>query len=167
MTKALSIAVCFALCLWAKPGSCGGIRDRLVGTWRLLSYVGQGADGRETNDYGPTPLGRLMYDKAGRMSVHLTNPRRTPFASGDLFRPTPEELKNAFDGYFGYFGTFTVDEKAGMVTHHVEGASYPNYVGTDQRRFFTLEGDRLSLRTPPELVGGTDITYVVAWKREP
>ena len=39
------------------------------------------------------------------------------------------------------------------MTFHIEGAAYPNYVGTDQRRFFKIEGDRLTLRTPPERAG--------------
>ena len=52
-------------------------------------------------------------------------------------------------GFLAYFGTYTVDEKAGVVVHHVEGASFPNWIGTDQRREFTLSGRRLTLRTPP------------------
>ena len=132
-----------------------------------MSFAGQGADSRETHEYGPNPQGRLMYDKGGRMSVHLADPHRRPFVSGDPFRGAPEELKGAFEGYFGYFGTYTVDEEAGVVTHHVEGASYPNFVGTDQRRLFRLQGSRLVLRTPPGLAGGADITYVATWEREP
>jgi hypothetical protein len=142
------------------------LSDRLVGTWRLVSYTGQGADGRATNEYGANPRGRLIYDKGGRMSVHLADPRRKPFVSGDPLRAAPDEMKDAFAGYFGYFGTYTVDEKAGVVTHHVEEASYPNFAGTNQRRFFTLQGRRLILRTPPVLAGGTEITYVAIWERE-
>jgi hypothetical protein len=107
-----------------------------------------------------------MFDDGGRMSIHLLNPARRLFASGDFLRPTPEELKEAFDGYFGYFGTYTVEESAGVVTFHVEGAAYPNYMGTDHRRFFVLNGNRLTLRTPPERAGGADVTYVIVWERE-
>lgn len=101
------------------------------------------------------------------MSVHIMHSDRTPFKSGDPFHSSPEELKDAFDRYFGYFGTYTVDENVGTVTHHVEGASYPNYVGTDQRRSFTWQGNRLVLSTPPERAGGADVTYVAIWEREP
>jgi hypothetical protein len=94
-------------------------------------------------------------------------PDRKEFVSGDFLRPTPEELREAFDGYFGYYGRYTVDEKAGVVTHHVDGAAYPNYIGTDQRRFFKLETNRLTLGTPPERAGGTDVTYSIVWEREP
>jgi len=58
-----------------------------------------------------------------------------------------------------------VDESAGTVTHHVEGASNPNYAGTDQRRFFTWQGYRLALSTPPG--EGTGVTYIATWERQP
>jgi hypothetical protein len=143
------------------------VSDRFVGTWRLVSFVGHRADGGEATDFGRSPRGCLMYTKGGRMSVHITHSDRTPFKSGDPFRASLEELKEAFDRYFGYFGTYTVDESAGTVTHHVEGASYPNYVGKDQRRSFTWQGNRLVLSTPPERAGGADATYVATWEREP
>jgi len=109
---------------------------------------------------------RVMFDDGGRMSIHLMNPERSQFASGDFLRPTAEERREAFNGYFGYFGAYSVDETADVVSFHVEGAAYPNYIGTDQKRFFSLEGNRLTLRTPPERAGGADITYVIVWERE-
>ena len=100
------------------------------------------------------------------MSVHLVDPARRRFASGDSLRPSPEELKEAFVGYFGYFGPHTVEEGAEVATFHVEGTAYPNYIGTDQRRFVTLDGNRLTLRTPADRAGGADITYDIVWERE-
>jgi hypothetical protein len=107
-----------------------------------------------------------MYDAAGRMSGHLADPRRTAFASNDFLRGTPEEVRQAFEGYFGYFGSYRVNVAAGTVTHHVEGASFPNYAGTDQKRFFTFSADRLNLTTPPTVRGGGRFTYLVVWERE-
>jgi Lipocalin-like domain len=119
----------------------------LVGTWRLVSFVARGADGRETATYGSDPRGLLIYDKGCRMSVQI--------ARGDL------------EEYFGYFGRYTVDEGAGTVTHHIEGASHPNFVGTDQRRLFTWQNECLVLSTPPsEPIGGSDVTYVATWQRQ-
>jgi Lipocalin-like domain len=148
--------------------SVATLSDRFVGTWRLVSFVGRGADGRETSTYGSKPHGVLIYDKGGRMSVQIARSDRRPFTSGDPFRASPEELKDAFEGYFGYFGRYTVHEKSGTVTHHIEGCSYPNFVGTDQLRLFTWQNDCLVLSTPPEGMGGSDVTYLVAtWERQP
>jgi len=149
-------------------GAKGGqLSDRFVGTWRLVSFVSHGVDGHETSRYGPKPAGVLIYDKGGRMSVQIARSNRTPFTSDDPSLASPEELKDAFDGYFGYFGRYTVDERAGTVTHHVEGASFPNFAGTAQRRHFTWQGDRLVLSAPPERMGGSEVTYVATWERQP
>ncbi|HZF15024.1 MAG TPA: lipocalin-like domain-containing protein [Steroidobacteraceae bacterium] len=166
MSKLPGWTLVVALVLVMTAAEPADIGTRLVGCWRLVSYEGKSADGRITLDYGPTPHGRLMYDASGHMSVHLLTPDRKKFASGDFLRPTPEELREAFDGYFGYYGRYTVDEKAGIVTHHVEGAAYPNYIGTGQRRLFKLEGDRLILKTPPERAAGNDVIYSIVWQRE-
>ena len=54
--------------------------------------------------------------------------------------------QRAILGYDSYFGRYTVDEKAGTVTHHVEGSLFPEDLGSDWLRPFTLEADRLTLR---------------------
>lgn len=106
-----------------------------------------------------------MYDEDGRMSVHIARADVRPFASSDLASVGREALQDAFDGYFGYFGTYTVDESAGIVTHHVEGASHPDFTGTDQRRRFMLQSDRLVLTTAREPAAGPGVTYVATWER--
>lgn len=158
LTAVISISAC--------SQAFGDTSRVLVGSWRLISSEGHSTDGRIVYDQGKEPAGRVMFDASGRLSLHLTNPYRGNFASGDFLRPTPEECVEAFRGYFGYFGTYTVEEDAELVTFHIEGAAYPNYVGTDQRRYFKIKGDRLILRTPPERAGGEDITYYVTWERE-
>ena len=130
--------------------------DRFIGTWRLVSFVSRGADGRETEDFGSAPRGYLTYDEGGRMSVQI--------ARGDASGTAGPEDPGDSPAYFGYFGTYSVDEKAGTVTHRVEGASEPNLVGTEQRRFFTWQGNGLVLGTRRE-PGGTDVTYVATWER--
>jgi hypothetical protein len=42
-----------------------------------------------------------------------------------------------------YWGTYTIDAAAGVVIHHVQSGISGGYAGTDQRRPFRLEGDRL------------------------
>ncbi len=166
MMGTLLIALLGALSVTTQAVEEGTLAERFVGSWRLISAEGHSTDGTVTQEWGQEPLGRLMFDDGGRMSIHLVNPNRRRFASGDFLSPTSEELKEAWDGYFGYFGTYAVDESAGVVTFHVDGAAYPNYIGTAQRRFFILDGNRLTLRTPPERAGGADITYVIVWERE-
>ena len=126
---------------------------QLVGTWRLVSFVARDPDGGESDTYGAEPRGVLMYDLGGRMSVHIA-------------RASRDALADALEGYFGYFGRYSVDASAGIVTHHVEGASHPDFAGTDQRRLFTLQDERLVLSTAPDQSDGPAITYVATWQRQ-
>lgn len=137
----------------------------LAGTWRLVSFESRDEAGTATHQMGPDAIGQLMYDAAGNMSVHLMQPERTRFASGDRLEGTDKEVRMAFEGYHAYFGRYSVDTDAHTVTHRVMGSSFPNLVGSAQVRVFALEGDRLTLSTPPIRAGGRSITSVLVWER--
>ena len=59
--------------------------------------------------------------------------------------------------HFSYYGTYTLDESAQTVTHHVEGSSSPNMVGTDQVRAFVFEGNDQITLSPP---GGAKLVWL-------
>jgi hypothetical protein len=46
-------------------------------------------------------------------------------------------------GYVAYWGTYKVDEAAGVLIQHIESDVSNGYAGTEQRRPFHLVGDRL------------------------
>ena len=73
------------------------------------------------------------------MALHQMNPNaELPDVSG---LPPSLALARFAASFFAYYGTYTVDELAGTVTHHLEGAMHPTYVGTDQVRQFKFVGD--------------------------
>jgi lipocalin-like protein len=45
--------------------------------------------------------------------------------------------------YCGYFGTYTVNYERGIWVTHVLGGNIPAYLGTDQPRTFTINGNTL------------------------
>ena len=140
-------------------------RSALVGVWRLVALESRTTSGEIRHPLGRAARGQLMYDSAGRMSAQLMDPDRPTFASGDLTRGSDAELRAAVAGYIAYYGTYTVDLSRGVVTHHVQGALFPNWVGGDQVRYFRLDGDRLTITTPPIRIGGEDSTTVLVWER--
>ena len=140
-------------------------KEQFVGTWKLVSSEFRRSDGEVTYPMGRNASGMLMYDASGHMSVQIIRPDRPTFASGDQLKGTLEEIKSAFEGCVAYFGTYEVNEEKGSVTHHVEGSSFPNWVGTDQRRFFEFYGNRLTLSTPPAPFGGEHVTALLVWER--
>lgn len=121
------------------------VRQRLIGCWRLISYRMQSASGDSSYPLGEDPLGQLAYDACGRMSAHLMRRDPAPFADKNLFAAQAAEKSRAWSGYMGYWGTFTVDEAAQTVNHLVEGAWFPNMVGTIQVRGYSFDGDLLTL----------------------
>ncbi len=127
----------------------------LFGTWWLVSYEARDAQ----------VSGQLIYDSAGSMSAHVMRNDRPLFATKDPARGTDVEVRAAFEGYVSYFGTYTIDPQTQTVTHHVRGASFPNWIGNDQLRYYRFDRTRLLLSTPPLLFGGQSFEYVLVWER--
>ena len=127
---------------------------KFIGTWKLVSTEVRRSDGQLIYPYGRDAVGIIMYDANGHMSAQIMRPDRPAFASGDLHDGTPVEMKSAFEGFIAYYGVYEVNQKEGTVTHHVEGSSFPNWVCSAQRRFFEFSGNRLTISTPPILMGG-------------
>ena len=137
-------------------------REQFIGTWKLVSSEYRFADGERLKLYD---TGILMYDAQGNMSVQLMQHNRPAFAKSDRLSGTLEEIKTAFQGYQAYYGTYTIDEKQRTVTHHLQGSLLPNWVGVDQVRYFDLEGDRLTLRTPTLPLRDRDAVGYLVWQR--
>jgi len=121
------------------------IVDQFIGAWTLLDWTATATDGSVTHPYGEQPAGRIMYQPEGTMSAHLMRRDRTRFASEDRHRSTPEEREAAYREYMAYYGTFTVQESRGTVTHRVEGSTFSNWIGTDLVRSYEFAEDRLTL----------------------
>jgi hypothetical protein len=126
------------------------IRDRIVGTWRLVSTEETMQDGttRPFSAFGPHAKGFLMYQRDGYMCAVLTNPdfhKAADRAATTPARPTPEEELAAAHGSFSYCGRYEIDAKQQQIVHLPEVASQPGYVGSQQIRPYRFEGDQLIL----------------------
>jgi hypothetical protein len=149
----------------ATPSS-SDIKNKFIGTWQLVKAEALRPNGDAIPyRYGAGSIGYIMYDATGHMAVQLMQPNRPKFASGDLDKGAPEEIKAAFDGYGAYFGTYEIHEAEGFVIHRVEGSLFPNNVGTEQKRFFEFSGDHLILKPPPRQAGGEHISPRITWRR--
>ncbi len=116
--------------------------------------------------YGKNPIGRLYYDEAGNMSVHIMKAGRPNFASASKFRGTLPEMRTAYEGYEAYFSTYTVDKEKGIITHHLIGGLFPNWTGSDQPRYYKFDETRLILSTAPIGMDTTNKTIVtLVWER--
>lgn len=141
--------------------------ERFVGSWLLQSFVFRYDDGEVVKAMGDHPLGILMYDGQGNMSVHLSVRERKPFADTTQDTGTFEEESEAYRTYRAYFGSYTVDETARTVTHHVAQSTIPHRAGIDLVRRYTFsEGGRLlQLETEPQDYKGRTRFAQLIWKR--
>jgi hypothetical protein len=138
--------------------------QRLVGAWQLVSRTVQ-ANGKTLADpvLGEKPLGRLYYDVSGGVMLQMMRQGRkaaigTPTNQRDAANP------RAVLGYDAYFGTYTVDERASTITHHIEASLFPEDLGQDWTRPYTLDGDTLTLRFTSPAQGG-DVTRTLLFRR--
>ena len=91
----------------------------LVGTWRLVRYTDTPEDGHRSV--------QIMH-----------NP---PNPKDAVVDPDPDAC---IPGWFcAYFGTYTVDVNGRSWVAQVLGGNILAYIGTAQKRAFTVEGDRL------------------------
>lgn len=143
------------------------LRERLIGTWKLVSYVEKPVDGSEPmNPLGEEPQGIIMYTPDGYMSAQLMRPDRPSFASGDWFRGTTEEITEEATGYIAYSGPFHTDEEKQTLAHSMFVSLFPNWEDQTQPRAVEIEGDTLKLGTvKPIRSGGKETMSYLTWKR--
>ena len=141
-------------------GAIGDDKDKLVGTWTLerIEILNEDGNWEEWNGQisnsfaermGGNPFGLIMYDEAGNMSVNIMRRSRPEFESDDVVNIDADKIKPAYTGYSAYFGTYEVRESEGIVLHRRTGNLIPNYVGSEVKRAYSFEGDRLMLSATP------------------
>jgi len=138
--------------------------DAFVGTWLLVDFELRDPDGNVIYPFGKEGIGIAMIDENGYVSSHIMTPDRSQFSSDP---PPAEEAQAAYSSYFAYYGKAEINEEEGTCVTHVIGSLNPDWIGTDQVRYYELSGDRLIFRTPPMQVGGVKFTGTLSWEKAP
>ena len=98
MKALLSIPIVAALtCGTLSAGAAEPLKQQLVGTWSVISFVNKNErTGKTTEVFGPDPKGYFMFDAADHFSINLMRPGRPKFARRDF--PTAGESKTTLEG---------------------------------------------------------------------
>jgi hypothetical protein len=131
------------------------LRKPFIGSWKLVSITGGTGPAAATRG---KPTGIIIYDAHGNMAAQIQPDRKRPTYTGT---PTVEQLAERARGYTAYFGTYTIDEKAGTVTHQRQGQLDSGDVNFVRKFEFTDGGNRIVL-TP---VGGQNPPIQLTWER--
>jgi Lipocalin-like domain len=141
-----------ALAALASSGAAAQSAKDLVGTWTLVS----------ADAFGSNPKGYVMFDANGRVSAVLMRSDLPKYASNNRSQGTAEENKATVQGMIAWFGTYSVSGTDLIL--HIEGSSFPNWNGSNQKRTnLSVSGDELKWTQPTPSQGGPPV--VVVWKR--
>jgi hypothetical protein len=139
------------------------LHQALVGTWRLTAASAISDDGAiDESPFGTGPVGLLVYSADATVTALTSHGGRSRLSADPIASPTDERAQ-AFATFFAYAGRYSI--AGDKISHHVEVASFQNWVGTDLVRTFVLDGDQLKLRTPPMMVGGKSCITELLWER--
>lgn len=137
-----------------------GVTERLVGSWRLMSYETVDPSGRRGQPYAAA-VGRLTYDDRGNMTGQVMRPDR---AHVEVGKGNAQTVRAAYIGYIAYFGSYEVAPDGASVVHRVEGALNPEWAGGEQARKLRFDGERLVLSAEVSK-NGDIVTHTLTWER--
>jgi lipocalin-like protein len=136
----------------SRPGSAPSIQGR----WRLLRAEDLRADGTVARlPWGEHPVGAIVVER-GACYVQIMSSDTPSFAA--TATPPAEQMKAALlSTYIAYSGPCTTNDADGTLTMKVEAAWRPDYVGTEQKRFYRFDNGRLLFGPAPNSMrGGTE-----------
>ena len=118
----------------------------LVGTWRIIRHSAPaGADTGASLSFGSRPRGYLVYDATGHVFLQVQD-AATADSVQSRWRDAPDSvLRKLLHGFQAYFGTYSVDSVAQLVTHRLEGEVLPRFGAIEVATPFRLWGDSLIL----------------------
>jgi Lipocalin-like domain len=119
----------------------------LEGRWRLVAAEDLSANGEVFRyPWGRHPVGSIVVER-GSCYLQIMS---SDVAALDAAKPVGDQMKALIlSSYIAYTGPCTIDEQQNSVTFHVEAAWRPDYVGTEQKRFYRFENGRLLFGPAP------------------
>ena len=112
---------------------------KVHGIWRLVSFEAEiQATGQKEPVMGQNPTGYVIFTPEGRAFFILTGEGRKP-------PKTVQDRADLLNTLISYTGMYRVEGDKWITK--VDVAWSPDFVGTEQTRFFKLEGNRLHVLT--------------------
>ena len=150
---ALALFICFGA-----AGAEAQTAQDLVGTWTLASATIRSGEVK-MDMFGPDPSGTLMFGRDGHYALIFLRRDLPKLTSNSRLSQTVEESRDITKGSIAHFGTYRVeeDEAGKALMLHIEGSTFPNWAGTEQRRSFSLSGDALIYISPGSVGVATQI----------
>jgi hypothetical protein len=157
----MRVLTLFCVLFIASPAFASDGEQRLLGVWKIESwYTEFKATGARKRFYGERPNGYLVFTPEKRLLGLITGQqRRKPETDADSVA--------AFWSMVAYSGTYRVENDKWIMK--VDVAWNASWTGTQQVRFFKVEGDVLTVTSPWEpnanLPGNPETRGVLVWSK--
>ena len=120
-------------------------------------------DGSKLKQFGANPKGINVFDPNGRFFVMIASADNSQIAARDSAKANSEEIGGLIAESIAYYGTYTVNEAEKVVLFHLDASTFPNQIGTDQKRVITSLTAKELKYTSPAAMSGVQVHQV--WKR--
>ena len=136
---------------------------KLIGSWRLISFEVQviGESTEHKDMLGPEPFGRIIVTPEHTMAAYIAKQARKGPPTNDVEAAALLSSMNA------YTGRYRIEGDKFITT--VDGAWNEVFKAREQVRYFSLDGDRLTIRTPEQpsaTLPGKRVISTLLWERE-
>jgi hypothetical protein len=112
---------------------------KILGTWKLVSFEAEiQTTGQKESVMGQNPTGYAIFTPEGRAFFMLTGEGRKP-------AKTVQERADLLNTLVAYTGTYRLEGDEWIT--QVDVAWNPEWIGTEQKRFFKMEGNRVQVVT--------------------
>jgi Lipocalin-like domain len=129
------------------------LKEQLVGTWMLVSSDQVRQDGSKLRRFGVNPKGINVFDATGRFFIMVASADNSKIATREPNETNSEEVGGLIVESIAYYGTYTVNE-VNVINLHLEASTFPNQIGTDQKRTITsLTADELAYSSSAAMPG--------------
>jgi hypothetical protein len=171
MTTTALLCLAVGLSATASLAQQKSLKEQLVGTWTLVSSDQVRPDGSKLQQFGANPKGINVFDTNGHFFLIIASSGSLMIASADNPKNVSIDPSKTNSEEFGglnvesiaYYGTYTVNEAEKVAILHIDASTFPNQVGTDQKRTITsLTANELKYSTPAAVSG---VQIHQAWKR--
>jgi hypothetical protein len=139
----------------------GSETGALVGTWKLVSCFMEDIETKERKPlWGEHPNGYLVLTPGSRWIVVQT-------AEGRSAPPTDNDRTAAFLSMLAYSGRYRTE--GNKIIIKVDIAWDESWNGTEQVRYYTIEGDQMQIEAPPQPYanfGGKVMRGILIWTKD-
>lgn len=141
------------------------LKTKILGIWKLESRVDIDSSGQRRIDpvLGADPLGILCFSKSHFAAQYMKRDRSDAQDSPQLVRGA--NVSSVLNGFDAHFGTYQLDQIAGMLKVRLEGAISPSDLGREFERHIQVQGNELIIQFANTSADGLSVTRTLTFSR--